>query len=153
MEDFPVHETVDVHEGETIYKTTQWWKAVVLYEGFRSTKVATYLWQHTDGEWRRRQKFVVRSRDDWERDAEIIETHLSKLEIHNDERPAGTSKDSDKYHLLTEDEKESKCGTLNNKFPSSGTIDEFFTTTEAKERELSLCKQCADIAVSERNTG
>lgn len=150
MEDFPVHETIDVHEGETIYRTAQWWKAVILYEGYRDTKIAIYLWQYTDGEWRRRQKFVVRSRDDWERDTEYIETLLSKLEIHNDERPAGTSKNSasDVYHLLTEDETETKCGSLHNNLPNAGSIEEYLTTTEAKERGLSLCKQCAISATT-----
>ena len=145
MDDFPVHDSLDVVDGETIYKTTQWWKAVLLYEGYRDMKTAVYLWQHTEDEWRRRQKFVVRSRDDWERDAEYIETYLSKLEVHKEERLVGTGKSKNAYHLLNEDETQSKCGTLNNEFPTSGTIEEVLTSTEAKERGLSLCKQCANM--------
>jgi hypothetical protein len=130
MADFPVHDSIDVLDGETIYKTTEWWKAVVLYAGYSDTKIGVYLWQHTEEEWRRRQKFVVRSRDDWERDSGYIETYLSKLEVHGEERPAGTGKTSDTYHLLTDDESETKCGTLNTKYPNTGDIEEFMTTTQ-----------------------
>jgi hypothetical protein len=148
MEDFPVHEMVDVHEAETIFKTTQWWKAVLLYEGYGEMKIGVYLWQNTDDGWRRRQKFSVRSRENWERDKEPIETLLSKLELYHEEQPACMGKSNNTYHLLSNDETQSKCGTLDNKTPATGSVENTLTSTEARERGLTLCKQCANLETS-----
>lgn len=80
MATFPVHEELDVQDGETVFKSDAWWKAVVLYEGYRGTELAVYLWQHTDDDdWRRQQKYVIRSQDDWETDKETIEKSVDEL--------------------------------------------------------------------------
>jgi len=80
MPNFPVHEELNVEDGHTIFKNDDWWKAVVLYEGFRdSSEVGVYLWKEQDGEWRRQQKYVIRSADDWEQDREVVESFVSEL--------------------------------------------------------------------------
>lgn len=79
MPDFPVHEELDVQDGQTVFKSDDWWKAVVLYEGYRGDEIGVYLWQNQDGGWRRQQKYVIRSLDDWEQDKEIIEQLLDNL--------------------------------------------------------------------------
>lgn len=79
MPNFPVHEDLDVQDGETVFKSDDWWKAVVLYEGYRGTEIGVYLWQNQDGDWRRSQKYVIRSKDDWEDDKAIIEELIRQL--------------------------------------------------------------------------
>lgn len=79
MPDFPVHEDLDVQDGETIFKSDDWWKGVVLYEGYQGTEIGVYLWQNRDDDWRRSQKYVIRSQDDWEQDKEVIEELVSQL--------------------------------------------------------------------------
>lgn len=79
MPEFPVHEELDLQEGQTVFKSQKWWKAVVLYEGYRGPEIGVYLWQNRDGEWRRQQKYVIRSLDDWEQDKEIIEEFVTEL--------------------------------------------------------------------------
>lgn len=79
MPDFPVHEELDVQDGQTVFKSGDWWKAVVLYEGYRGDEIGVYLWQDQDGNWRRQQKYVIRSPDDWEQDKEIIEQFVDSL--------------------------------------------------------------------------
>jgi len=79
MAEFPIHEDLDVQDGETIFKSDDWWKAIVLYEGYRGPEIAVYLWQQKDGDWRRSQKYVIRSQDDWEQDKEAIEKYVSEL--------------------------------------------------------------------------
>lgn len=79
MPDFPVHEDLDIQAGETVFKSQKWWKAVVLYDGYRGPEIAVYLWQQREGEWRRQQKYVIRSLDDWEQDKEIIEKFVTEL--------------------------------------------------------------------------
>jgi hypothetical protein len=79
MAAFPVHEALDVHVGETVFKSDDWWKAVVLYEGYRGLELGVYLWQRRDGDWRRQQKYVIRSQDDWEQDKAVIEQFVEGL--------------------------------------------------------------------------
>lgn len=35
---------LEVQEGETIFKSDEWWKAVVLHEGHPGLEVAAHLW-------------------------------------------------------------------------------------------------------------
>jgi hypothetical protein len=79
MAQFPVHDELDVQNGETIFKSDDWWKAIVLYEGYRGMEGAIYLWQANDGDWNRSQKYVIRSEDDWEQDKEAIERFIGAL--------------------------------------------------------------------------
>lgn len=79
MTDFPVHEDLDVQDGETVFKSDDWWKAVVLYEGYRGREIGVYLWQHRDGDWRPQQKYVIRSQDNWEQDRQVIEEFVDEL--------------------------------------------------------------------------
>lgn len=79
MPDVPVHDGFDIVDTETIFKSDDWWKAVVLYEGYRGKEIAIYLWQHRDDEWKRSQKYVVRSQEDWEDDKAAIEEFVDQL--------------------------------------------------------------------------
>lgn len=80
MPNFPVHEDLEIQDGHTIYKSDDWWKAVVLYDGFReSPEIGVYLWKKVDDDWRRQQKYVVRSADDWEQDKESIEQFVAEI--------------------------------------------------------------------------
>lgn len=79
MPDFPVHDSLDVQDGETVFKSDDWWKAVVLYEGYRGTEIGVYLWKNQAGDWRRQQKYVILSEDDWEQDKEVIEEFVGEL--------------------------------------------------------------------------
>lgn len=80
MPSFPIHDELDVQEGETVFKSDDWWKAVVLYEGYRGPEIGVYLWQNQDGDWSRSQKYVIRSYDDWEQDKAVIEEFVEKLD-------------------------------------------------------------------------
>lgn len=79
MPGFPVHDELEVQDGETIFKSDDWWKAVVFYEGYRGPEIAVYLWQRRDESWRRQQKYVIRSQDDWEQDKAVIEEFVPEL--------------------------------------------------------------------------
>lgn len=37
----------------------------MLYEGYRGPEIGVSLWQQRDDDWRRQQKYVIRSQDDW----------------------------------------------------------------------------------------
>ncbi|WP_302079988.1 hypothetical protein [Salinibaculum rarum] len=79
---YPVSDALRVVDGETIYRTDDWWKALVSYQyedrqDSDSVNRAVYLWHNDDGEWKRKQKYLVRSRDTWITDREYIEEFLS----------------------------------------------------------------------------
>ena len=76
---FPVHEVYDVVRGETIYKSEDWWKAVVLYDGPKGSEVGVYLWKHDSSGWKRKQKYAIESKDDWNRDRESIAAFVEEL--------------------------------------------------------------------------
>ncbi|MFQ6085372.1 MAG: hypothetical protein ACE5OY_03790 [Candidatus Bathyarchaeia archaeon] len=78
-EKFPVHETLSVLSGKTLYRTEKWWKAAVLTEAFGRRRISIYLWQKRNGEWRRRQKYTINSKDDWEKDKVAIEELINQL--------------------------------------------------------------------------
>lgn len=81
-EGYPVSDALRVLDGETIYRTDDWWKAFVSYQyedrqDSDSIDRAVYLWHNDDGKWKRKQKYLVRSRDTWITDREYIEEFLS----------------------------------------------------------------------------
>lgn len=78
-DEFPVHEELEVLDGRTIFKSSGWWKAVVLYKGFSGREIGIYLWKQTGDRWKRQQKYVIRSEDDWETDQEAVKSLLKGL--------------------------------------------------------------------------
>ena len=77
-EKFPVSETLKVVEGTTVYKTDKWWSAVLVVESFGRKQIAIYLWNKKGDEWKRRQKFMVTSKDGWAKVKEAVEKYLEQ---------------------------------------------------------------------------
>jgi hypothetical protein len=75
--DVPVHDSIDVLKADTIYKYTEWWKAVVWCESFGDQYVAVYQWQYDDEDdrWKRNQKMKIGDTDEWEEIKEAVEQH------------------------------------------------------------------------------
>lgn len=71
-ERLPVSEKVKVLRSQTLFKSGRWWAAVGLFEAFGRKHVALYLWFRRGDSWRRRQKFVFRSREEWVKAREAI---------------------------------------------------------------------------------
>lgn len=77
--EFPVSDYYTVATGEAVFQDEGWWKAIVnvVKKGsYETDEVMVYVWQQVDGDWRRRQKYTIKSVDDWEEEREIIEDHL-----------------------------------------------------------------------------
>lgn len=78
--EFPVSDYYTVAVGETIFENENWWKGIVnvVEKGsYETNEVMVYLWQEQDGEWRRRQKYAIKSVSDWEEERVIIDERLS----------------------------------------------------------------------------
>lgn len=78
-EQLPVSEVLKVIDSATIYKTEKWWSAVVLMDSFGKRQVAVYVWNKRNDEWKRRQKFVVSNKKQWEQLKSSVEKFLSEL--------------------------------------------------------------------------
>jgi hypothetical protein len=79
MEPYPVDDYLTVTDATDIYKTNKWWKAVVVYtaENQNDSETAVYLWLQDDGEWKTKNKYIVKTADAWEADTEVIDALLS----------------------------------------------------------------------------
>lgn len=64
-EPVPIAPPLKVLEHKTIKKGSGWWLAVVLVESFEKKAVGIYLWQKKRGEWKRKQKFTIHSKEKW----------------------------------------------------------------------------------------
>ena len=78
-EDFPVSAKLKVIKGKTLYKTEKWWSAVVVLDSFGRKQVAVYLWGKSNDQWKRRQKLVVKNKEEWDRLKEAMEDVLQHL--------------------------------------------------------------------------
>jgi hypothetical protein len=78
-DEFPISEELKVLEGTTLYKTGKWWSAVALVDSFGRRQVALYLWLNKEGKWKRQQKFVIHSREEWSKIREAVDGLSEKL--------------------------------------------------------------------------
>ena len=78
-EELPISEKIKPIESVTLYKTGKWWAAIVLLESFGRKQIAFYLWLKSNDKWKRKQKFVIRTKEEWEKIKEIVDNLISKL--------------------------------------------------------------------------
>jgi len=64
-EKYPVHESVEVLEGKTIYKTQKWWLAVLKVKSFGRQRISVYLWIRRGDLWKRQNKLTISDRETW----------------------------------------------------------------------------------------
>ena len=82
MEDYPVSDVFDVLDGETIYKSDGWWKAILLCDNRENQKEPTvrfYLWQKDGRSWKTSHKYETKSRNSWEREKEAVDRMAGSL--------------------------------------------------------------------------
>jgi len=78
-EEYPVHESIHILKGETVYKTSKWWQACILYESFGRKRIAIYLWQRKNGDWRRIHKLTISNKQAWNKIKQIVDKLLLEL--------------------------------------------------------------------------
>jgi len=78
-ERLPVSEKVKVLRFQTLFKGGRWWAAIGLFEALGKKHIALYLWFRRGNVWKRRQKFVFRSREEWEKAKKAIDSLAAEL--------------------------------------------------------------------------
>lgn len=81
-EPFPVHESVKVLHGVTVSKSNRWWSAALLIESYGKRQIALYLWvKSNDGKWKRKEKFIIPSKENWEKLKAAVDEKLFSLYV------------------------------------------------------------------------
>ncbi len=78
-ERLPIKAPLRVLQHRTINKRFDWWAAVVLLESYAKKQVCLYLWQKKNGDWKRKQKFGIHSKEDWEMMKKAVESYIGEL--------------------------------------------------------------------------
>lgn len=74
VSEVPVHQSLHVIDVSDIYRTEEWWKAIVRYkfdDNTESNETAVYLWHNDDG-WARKNKYVIKTGEAWKTDKTVI---------------------------------------------------------------------------------
>jgi hypothetical protein len=79
VEPLPVSARIKVLRSKTLFRSGRWWAAAALIEAFGRKHVALYLWFRRGEFWKRRQKFVFRSKDEWSKAKSIIDSFIEEL--------------------------------------------------------------------------
>lgn len=80
-ENYPVHSAIKVLDGVDIYKTSKWWKAVLLCESFGHKQILIYQWlkDNKSGKWKRKQKMGIKNIGEWKQILEAVQKFESRL--------------------------------------------------------------------------
>jgi aminopeptidase len=79
-EKLPINDFYKIIDYATIFKTELWWEAAVVFEVYGKRQIGLYLWQKRGGEWKRKNKFGFRNRDEWEKIKTAVDKFGAKLE-------------------------------------------------------------------------
>lgn len=80
--EFPISDYYRVNAGETVFKNDEWWKAIVHVDqkgSWDTSETIIYVWQHRDGDWKRRQKYAIKNADDWADDRAVVNDVVRSL--------------------------------------------------------------------------
>ncbi len=78
-EKLPISEVYKVIDHITIYKTDLWWEALVIFETYGRRQIGMYLWQKRNGQWKRKNKFGIRTLDEWNKLKTAVEQLIPKM--------------------------------------------------------------------------
>ncbi len=78
-EKLPISEFYKVVDYTTIFKSDKWWEAVVIFEVYGKRQIGLYLWQKRKDAWKRKNKFGVRTLDEWNKLKNAVDQLTPKL--------------------------------------------------------------------------
>ncbi|MEM2098747.1 MAG: hypothetical protein QXU99_03230 [Candidatus Bathyarchaeia archaeon] len=78
-EKLPISEFYKVIDYITIFKSTKWWEAIVVFEAAGKRSIGLYLWENRNNTWKRKNKFSVRTIEEWNKVKNAVEQLAPKL--------------------------------------------------------------------------
>lgn len=79
--ELPISEFYKVIDYSTIFRSNKWWEAIAVVESFGKRFIAMYMWQQTDGKWKRKHKFHIRNVDEWNKVKGVVEQLLPRISV------------------------------------------------------------------------
>ncbi len=80
QETLPISPSLKIIDFRTVNKGLRWWSAAVVIEAYGRKSICLYLWQKRKGEWKRKQKFSIQTRNKWTLLDKAINELLPNLE-------------------------------------------------------------------------
>jgi len=78
-EKLPISDFLKVVDYTTIFKSSKWWEAIVVFEAYGKRSIGLYLWQKKADAWKRKHKFNIRNMDEWTKIKAAVEQVAPKL--------------------------------------------------------------------------
>lgn len=78
-ESLPIVAPLKVLDYRTVSKRFGWWTAIVLLESWGRKQLCLYLWQKVGDKWKRKQKFAIHNKADWNSIAEAVDKLIRNL--------------------------------------------------------------------------
>jgi aminopeptidase len=78
-EKLPISEFYKVVDYVTIFKSEDWWEAIVAFEVYGKRQLGLYLWQKRGGAWKRKNKFGIRTLEEWGKLKKAVDKLAPKL--------------------------------------------------------------------------
>jgi hypothetical protein len=101
-----VSDYYNVADGETIFRSNGWWKAILRIDqkgSYETNEVMVYVWQERDGDWYRRQKYTVKSLKKWQKDQEAIQALVADVKSDPTDRDDTTPEEGTSTKAGSED--------------------------------------------------
>lgn len=74
-ERLPISEFYQVIRYQTISRSSKWWSFIVLFKARNKSKIGLYLFQKKEGNWKRKHKFTISSKEEYEDIKKVIEQY------------------------------------------------------------------------------
>ncbi len=78
-EQLPLSSFYKVIDQVTIFRNEKWWEAIVIIESFGRRSIAMYLWTKRGDQWKRKHKFQIRNKEEWEKVKGAVDKLAPKL--------------------------------------------------------------------------
>ena len=78
-EQLPLSSFYKVIDYLTIFRNEKWWEAIVIIESFGRRSIAMYLWTKRGDQWKRKHKFQIRNKEEWEKVKGAVDKLAPKL--------------------------------------------------------------------------
>jgi len=81
-EPYPISDFLEVIEGEDIYKSPKWWKAILTTQSQYGKQTSIYLWtwDSKNEKWKRKQKASAKNLEEWDKIDRAMRSQLGKVE-------------------------------------------------------------------------
>lgn len=79
QEPLPISDYYQVIEYHTVSKSSRWWSFIVTFKARNKTKIGLYLFQKKENSWKRKHKFTISSKEEYDDISKILTNYSQFL--------------------------------------------------------------------------